>query len=394
MKKNVVLLLVGAAACSGGEVRFAVDTLVAGDTTIVRTTGFPADDHVITLEEDWRVGGPDETAGYVFGRIGSFALTPDGGFVLYDAATPALQLFDAAGNYVRTLGGNGRGPGEYQDDIGVVVTSDGVVAQLDPTQARINRYRLDGEVLDAWPAPGAFWTGDALVADTAGRLMYQSVVGVPTADGMPPIGYVVLNRDGTVADTIMRPQVSPEMRPITVHHPQQLFVVSPYGNILRAEGSRYAVDVEHGGKVLRIERLIPAVAWQEGEREQIEATYNHLRSGAPMRGLPDQQNMVRRVRQWGDGTIWVATALPSEPIPDDELTASSGTPDFPIVTWRARSAHEVFSAEGSWLGRLVLPEGSELLAARSGRVWLAEYGPNGEPWLVRYRMTGGLAEGS
>ncbi len=383
-------LLLAASACSTGDHRFAVDTLMAGDTTIVRTAGFPGDRYAISLEEEWRTGGPDETAGHIYGRIGSFAPTPDGGFVLYEASIPALQLFDGAGNYIRTLGRNGSGPGEYQDDVGVVVTVDGVVAQLDPSQARINRYSMSGEVLDGWPAPGAFWTGDALVTDTAGRLLYQSVTGVPLEDGMPPIGYRVLDRDGTVVDTIMRPMVSAESRPGTVHHPQRHFVIGPYGHAISAEGSRYSIDLNRVGAPLRIERQIPPAPWQDGEREQIEAMYNYGRSGEPVQGLPGQRNMIERIQQWSDGTIWVATPLPSERIPDDELRVSAAPPDFPVITWRAKSAHDRFGPDGTWLGRLVLPEGAELLAVQGERVWLAEYGPNGEPYLVRYRMRGGV----
>ncbi len=388
MRSGVILLLV-VAACSSGESRFRVDTLAVGDTTVIRTFGDPGDSHLITLEEEWRIGGTDESDGHVFGSIGSFALVPGGGFVLYDPSIPALQLFDGAGNYVRTLGRSGTGPGEYLDDIGVVVTTDGVVAQLDPRQARINRYLPGGEVLDAWPAPGVFWTGDAIVADTMGRILYQSVLGVPSTEGGPPIGYRLLDRNGTVIDTIMRPTVPTERRPSTVHHPQHFFLIGTHGHVIRAEGSKYAIDLDRPNGPLRIERVIQPVTWQEGEREQIEAMYNFGRAGEPVQGLPAQRSMIDRIRQWSDGTIWVTSPVSSERIPDEMLNSSTAPPDFPVISWRARSAYDAYRPDGTWLGRLTLPSGAETLAVNGDRVWLALMTSEGAQVVARYRMRGG-----
>lgn len=379
-------LLLATAGCGIGESRLRVDTLVLADTTVVRISGEPGSSQALSLEEEWRTGGVDESGFPRFGRIGSFALLPDGGFVLYDAAQPAIRLFDGAGGFLRILGGPGTGPGEYLDDVGLAVTRNGTILQLDPQQARLNRYERSGGILEPWPAPGAFWAGDALVADTAGRVLYRSVIGVPSEDGTLPIGYRVIDSTGAVIDTIMRPAMP---RPSTVHHPQRFSFVGPFGYRIGAEGGSYAVTLERPEGILRIERVVEPVAWRQGEREQIEAMFNFGRSGEPIRSLPEHRNLIDRIRQWDDGTIWVTTPIPSEPIPEAEVVGSSAVPDFPAITWRGRSAQDIYREDGTYLGRIVLSAGAELVAARGNRLWTVESDGDGEQSLVRYRIRGG-----
>ena len=109
--------------------------------------------------------GPEEL---MFGAISEMAVDAEGGIYVFDRQVPALRYFDATGRYVRTLGGEGSGPGEYRDVcLGLAVRSDGRVLMRDPRNARINVYDPDGSPADHWPVASGLFTGQAMTVDTA-----------------------------------------------------------------------------------------------------------------------------------------------------------------------------------------------------------------------------------
>jgi hypothetical protein len=157
----------GADAANPAEWTAVVDTI--GDTVRVHTTGgqvWPAD---ARLESEVAIGVLDGTPEYQFGNIRALAAGPDGRIYVLDGHGPVVRMYAADGTYLRDVGREGEGPGEYkQPDSGLAFLSDGRLALRDPGNGRISLYSADGEYLDSWPVAGSMNTSNPMVVTRSG----------------------------------------------------------------------------------------------------------------------------------------------------------------------------------------------------------------------------------
>ena len=112
----------------------------------------------------WRLGTePTLTIGavtgdpnYLFQGVSHALRLDDGTIVVADRGANELRLFDAAGGFIRSLGGPGEGPGEFQL-LNEVWTRGDTILVSDNMQSRISVFERGGDVLETTPvevAPG------------------------------------------------------------------------------------------------------------------------------------------------------------------------------------------------------------------------------------------------
>ena len=69
----------------------------------------------VSLEELWRLGGETDSDEEFFGVISQIATDPSGNVYLLDQQLNEVKIFAADGSYVRTIGREGEGPGEFRN---------------------------------------------------------------------------------------------------------------------------------------------------------------------------------------------------------------------------------------------------------------------------------------
>ena len=129
----------------------------------------------------------------------------DGTFIVADDSSDEIRFFSAAGIYLRTLGRNGSGPGEFQRlDQVLALTGDSVLA-YDFWAARVTVFGPDGELarvvtLDRASRPRPLFPlgDDGYVGMSTDYAGYGDRIGLRR--WRHPI--VRVNRDGAVADTL------------------------------------------------------------------------------------------------------------------------------------------------------------------------------------------------
>src|SRR5688500_207178 len=140
MRSPAAVILTVAIACVGADpaddrgVRGAdwttsIDTL--GDTIVARTTGGSDAATAQAMTPEISIGVEDGADEYTLGQVTEVEVGPNGEVLVFDRQVPALRMYDSAGTYVRTLGGKGGGPGEYQAANGVGVHRDGRIVLWD-----------------------------------------------------------------------------------------------------------------------------------------------------------------------------------------------------------------------------------------------------------------------
>ncbi|MDX2206069.1 MAG: 6-bladed beta-propeller [Gemmatimonadales bacterium] len=92
-------------------------------------------------------GGEEE-----FGTIRSVLLAADGTLYVVDPSRRSLSVFDSSGRFIRLLGREGSGPGEYRAPYSIAWIGNSL-ALLDPRNGRLGLFDSTGAWLTSWPVP-------------------------------------------------------------------------------------------------------------------------------------------------------------------------------------------------------------------------------------------------
>ncbi len=389
-----------------------------GDTLVVRTTGAVPDAGTHTLTELWRVGdvdGADSTIS--FGGINGFALHADGTVAVFDVTGPTLRTYDAQGQYVRTIGRKGAGPGEYSQSNGVTYLNDGRLALWDPSTARVTLYNTDGSVGSEWKPPvTGMWMSDALHPVSTHAFAILSTIPQVTPDGEPPprgprpSAYFLYDSTGSITDTLRIPLPAEEPATITAENENMSMMMSvpfapsahsallPDGRLATAFGREYVIRIANGERPMRIERAATTVPTTDAERtnarERTESQVQRVLPNWQWDGpsIPDVKPAIRSLEAMSDNRLWVLVSAPGELIPENERDTPrpappGGPPPLKVNEWREPTWYDVFEPNGEFFARVVLPSRSRLLGARGDVAWGVVTDEDDVPFLVKWQIT-------
>jgi len=103
-------------------------------------------EQIFILEEELSIGGPEGKDEYVFYRI-LMDVDESGNMYILDAAAPNIRVFDKKGNYIKTIGRKGQGPGEMLSPRSIQLTPQNEIMIYDLRNSRFSFYSLAGEFL-------------------------------------------------------------------------------------------------------------------------------------------------------------------------------------------------------------------------------------------------------
>lgn len=131
----VAFVTVGLAPC----VALAQPTVANPDT--------PAGDRVeADLEELFDLGGYSDAPEEFFGVVANAILDDRGNSYFLDEQLCEVRVFDPEGNYLRSFGREGEGPGEFRQARDLLHLPDGRVGVVYGQQTRMATYGLDGSI--------------------------------------------------------------------------------------------------------------------------------------------------------------------------------------------------------------------------------------------------------
>jgi hypothetical protein len=120
------------------------------------------------FHERFTLGGK-ETENESFYRLGPGVVGTDhsGNIHVLDNDAHRIAVFDSAGNFLRSLGAAGEGPGEFTMALSLAVTPEGVAGVFDLGKRKIVRWGPAGEVIEEMPAPPTYFGGLMQLASDA-----------------------------------------------------------------------------------------------------------------------------------------------------------------------------------------------------------------------------------
>jgi hypothetical protein len=375
---------------TASSARVQRDTI--GDTIVVRNLGRGDDGDTLALVETLRIGKADGGTEYGFGNIGRMAVAPDGTIYVYDGALKLLRAYDSAGKFIRSIGRQGAGPGEFNDVVALVTLPDGRIVLRDPSQARISFFDSSGKFLKSWTVGMMTFTDDLLRTDSAGNLYLKSWWGEPTPDGQLG-GFVRLDSSGKERDTLAAPFVP--SGGMAFYSPSLHWTMNSHASFVSGYSARYVFDVQprSGEKLLRVEGPtgdpipVPLGERQLLDRISAEMVKNpSVRKGTKSTPTPSTKPAFRELLVAADDRTWVRVPVPSEQRAGVEVDSTKPVSRQPSPWAETKRVWDIFEPDGTWIGRLTTPSSIEMMFMRGQYVWGKSEDENGVASLIRWRI--------
>jgi sugar lactone lactonase YvrE len=167
-----------------------------------------------------------------FTNPAALALDADGNLYVADSGLDRIQVFDAAGGFLRQWGQTGTRDGEFDEIYGVAVDDSGNVYATDYQNTRVEKFGSDGTFVKAWGTPGnaagQLYKPEAITTDSAGNV-YVADTGNFRVQKFDPDGnhLLTIGSRGTA--------------PGQLRHPEGV-AVDPSGNIYVADPGNFRVQ--------------------------------------------------------------------------------------------------------------------------------------------------------
>jgi hypothetical protein len=116
--------------------------------TIVRNPGEPLyGNDVYTIKEDLKIGDEGGDENFFFSFINYLAVDNKKNICVADTKEKNIKVFDSSGQFLRTIGRAGQGPGEFGRLAGIHINARNELAITDSSQRKIHYYSLEGDFL-------------------------------------------------------------------------------------------------------------------------------------------------------------------------------------------------------------------------------------------------------
>ena len=308
------------------EARVRVDTVDGVPHVISGDPGAWGEGESWTLPDSGVViGVMDGAAEEVLGEVAGVAVDEEGRIWVADDQAKEIRVFDPDGVFLRVVGREGEGPGEFRNLSGLARAPGGVAA-LDGVLARVTVFDAEGGVVRSFRLERPYMilmAGAPMAFDQAGRFFDRTHLSTrPPTDS---IGVVTYSPAGEPVDTALIAAIEPDAllverdgRPIfsfpRPFAPRASLAFGPDGTVYLARGDRYRVDVlSPAGDTLRVIRreIAPRPVSAE-ERDAAMAAiaerYEEVGQKAPAGiALPETKPAIEALRVDRAGNLWVLT---------------------------------------------------------------------------------------
>ena len=195
----------------------------------------PSTEWAITPEPEIRIGMREGPPEYQLYRVQFAARLHSGGVVIVDGGSSEVRFFDASGSHVRSLGGRGEGPGEFNRFDAVRVLEPDTLVIWDRGNQRITLVGPSGEAAAQFPVAGV--PAFQRPRDFLGLLGDQEAVtlGRPSPEDSVRLGWYAQRGETAVIEASLE---GGQADTLAILPGQELLVA--------AEGSGGLISVMHG----------------------------------------------------------------------------------------------------------------------------------------------------
>lgn len=281
-----------------------------------------ADEVTWTLNETLVIGSGDEGP-TSFSWIKGVAVDESGRIFIYEHSTQDIRVFGADGDYIKTIGRKGAGPGELGNAEGIIFAHDGKLWVRDAANARYSVFSSEGEFLTAWT--NTFCTSQGTWAPVVAedRIVDEDCIPVPgEAHRYHILGYRTdmsrVDDLGQRAECGTR-ELAESAVWITEHANGRTFRQIPFAprglHLVTADGFTWCLPnsanyellrIGQQGDTVRINRPVASLPVSSSERDSIiDQIESRGPTGVDFSRLPATKPAVERITLDDVGRLWV-----------------------------------------------------------------------------------------
>jgi hypothetical protein len=391
--RTPLLFVLSVVSCSGEapppEAHWAghVDTMPGGVIAVSNpaTGAWPAS-YGWRLEQDLRLGSLDGGM-EEFESVWDLAVDDWGRIYVLLTRSHEIRLFDARGEFIRSVGRDGAGPGEFRFPRGLALDPQSRLWVRDGNQARYVVFDSTGKFLFARPTGmgSAGGTAKYVQFDRAGNL-YDGELRFLDAR-RAAYRFFTVDSLGSKTDTLSVPlPPRPSDQPMVIpFNPRPSFSVTPDGNFWVTLNQNYELALlTSSGDTLRVvqKESTPvrlSASEQDSARLVIDRFWKRIGSGEKLDlVMPETKPPVHNLTVDDDGYVWVAATAGSQ----DETSRH-----FDIFDPDGRFLGQASGAFDIWVHRLSAPpmDPSPLLI-KAGNLYATMMHEDGFVQVLRARI--------
>ena len=348
-----------------------------------------------TLTQTLEIGVEDGPESYLFGLIADIAVGSDGIVAVLDSQVPIVRLYDPSGVFLRNIGREGDGPGEYRNPVSVLLAEGGRV--LVCQNRGINTYSNEGELEHSVRLGFGYCIltgkedGGAIVSVGTYRRPYT----------------LWLSSGGEVADSFATPEPRivvdsnlTRSAMVYIYSPSLLSDWSPDGTRVAVWTEDVAVEVDHAPRETRavddaltlITMDVDRIPLPTDEREQLMEPIRTIR-GRSGSGLAPAEEIVathkpaiQSLLVGEDGRVWLRGSTPSIEVEDHDRAYREGA-EMMVEGWGERGIFYMFSLDGPSVRAFRPSFPITPMFAWGDTVWAAYESEAGAPKVGRFTVT-------
>jgi hypothetical protein len=362
--------------------------------TIAETAGGPKySEELFHYEELLRLVEDPENDDSILVRPGTIYCDEAGFYYVLDFSDNRIAVFNSAGNYVRSFGQKGQGPGEFTQITATLIWSD-IINIFDSSLNRATRYQTDGTLLDVTTVPPSILRAQDMHLLEDGTMLLHHWVTSEDDDAqfmqrrllsLSPERDTLWVVETSVVQTMLKTRISSGMplafgypfagSPELIYHPAHGILVS---NGIEPELHEYDIT----GRLIRKIRLeLDPVPFTAEDMAKVKAPYEEQLQNSREQGQS-------RIIELNEALIQAVKFPNFHPVWRDMIQSDEGYLWLRVVEHSAdRDARgggylfRVLSPEGEYLGESRMPYGPNftLSGDRLLTVW---YPPDAEDYQL------------
>ncbi len=371
-----------------------IDTLSRGIVRVTgnEPTGWRDSSAAWKIREVRRFGTPNGPGELI--DPGSLGIDGAGRLYVVDSKPAVIKVFDSAGTFIRTIGREGAGPGEFR--VAFMAVRGGHVVVHDPQQSRTTVFDTTGAFVTSWKSSCCYW--DEIAIDQAERI-YIPTMGPPDTVGRSRgRAFSRFDLTGKLIDTLYVANHADQVKTwnfsskgkdgksmsrfstLVPYTPVAVQSFHPDGGFVTGWSAEYTlIRSPHGGDTSRVFRRawtpdqIPEAFRQARVKEMVTNAKGmvgeaNARATIRIEDIPTKAPAYTAIKVDQAGYVWAR-----------RLVGSDST----------RTAFDVFDPAGAWLGKLSVPVGipeytGHLITATD--FYTTSTDDDGRPVVIRFRI--------
>ena len=248
----LMLLVIVTLSCSQNQSEWKGTIEEKDGVIIVKNPREPLyEEGVLNIRSDLTIGENTEDEDYTFNLIVGIDIDESENIYVLDSISANVKVFNERGEFLKSFGKMGQGPGEMQRPNFLQITKEEEIVVGDPSIRRLIYFTLQGDFLRQTSLAKIGYLAYPIRIDSAGNL-YASLVHPPIKEGP---GFTKFNPDFDLLQIITTHEISKatENKEYKVLLPFDCYIVSRNDHVVWGNSKEYLLNVLNPeGKLIRI----------------------------------------------------------------------------------------------------------------------------------------------